>query len=284
MNHVIKKGVKILIVLIFLAIFTRVFTWFVVTTEDSIVERNAYGTIVGAEPVYENGCDTAVLLLHGLGSSPSDFWQLYPLLDKKGLTVSAPLLEGHGTSPKDLSRTNHEAWLLNAEGEYAKLKNKDVIVVGNSMGSLLALELASKHDLKKVVLINPPLKLKSKFVDFLPIFWLFESYHPKDIFSVRDDNLPSFAVTYKVFPLKSISELLTLQEEVTGKLSEVDDPMIIFQSEKDNLVNSESTRIITERVTSQDKKVRFLLNSTHTYFSEEDLEIVKAEIDSLLVC
>jgi carboxylesterase len=286
MNPIIRRGVKILVILIVLALFTRLFTWFVVTTEDSIVERNPDGTIVGTEAVYEEGCDTAVLLLHGLGSSPSDFWQFYPIFYRKGVTVDAPLIEGHGTSPKELGKTPYESWILSAEIEYAKLKEegKDVVVVGNCMGSLLALELASKHEVEQLILVNPPLKLKSKLVNVLPLFWLFETYHPNDLFSSQDDDLPGFAVTYKVYPLRSISELLELQERVTEKLGEVDDPIVVFQSEKDTTVDPDGTKTLDDNVKSEDKDITFLSNSTHVHFSEEDLKMINKIINSKVSC
>lgn len=269
-----------------LALFTRFLMWTIVTTEDSLVPRNEYGIIIGAEPVHTEGCSQAVLLLHGLGSSPSDFWQFYPYLDRKDLTINSPLIAGHGTSPKDLRKTSYESWILSAETAYASLKDsgKDVVVVGNSMGSLLALELASKHEIDHVILINPPLELQTKLVNFLPIFGLFESYHPKNIFTVNDEGYPDYAITYKAYPLNSISELITLKNRVNSNLGKVDEPVLVFQSGLDTLVDHGGGNNIVENSKSEDVELVSLTNSTHTYFTEEDLELIYEKIDPLLNC
>ena len=59
--------------------------------------------VLGGGPV---GC----LLIHGFASSPPEMRPLGDFLHQRGITVSAPLLPGHGTVPEDLNRTLWQDW------------------------------------------------------------------------------------------------------------------------------------------------------------------------------
>src|SRR3989344_9202589 len=64
-----------------------------------------------AKPIFIKGGKTGALLVHGFTSSPYEFTDLANYLAKKGFTVYAPLMKGHGTSPENLATTNDEDWL-----------------------------------------------------------------------------------------------------------------------------------------------------------------------------
>ena len=280
-----KIILRLLVILFFLVLLTRLVTYVAVLTEDALQERNPDGTIAGTEAVKEEGCTTAVLLLHGFGSSPTDFWQVYPLFDDKGLTIYAPLLAGHGTSPLDLKETTYQDWIQSADDAYLELEGSghEVIIIGNSLGSLLALQLSMEHDPKEVILINPPITLKSKLLRVLPIIGLFEDYHPTRLFSENDET-PEFAVKYHNYPIQSISELMSIRDETRKNLYRVDDPLIVFQSEKDTLIEPAGVDIIYQAVSSQEKEAYLLPHSTHTRFSEEDLQLITDVVEPLLTC
>jgi Esterase/lipase len=51
--------------------------------------------------IYWPGNATGVLLIHGFTATTAEVRLLADAFKKQGLTVSAPLLPGHGTSPQD---------------------------------------------------------------------------------------------------------------------------------------------------------------------------------------
>ncbi len=95
-----------------------------------------------------------VLCLHGLGGTGATMWPLVAALSAADHTVLAPTLPGHGGVPDDLVGVEWATWLAAAR-EWPADAPAD-IVVGQSMGALLALALAAEGRTAAVVAINPP--------------------------------------------------------------------------------------------------------------------------------
>jgi len=91
-----------------------------------------------------------VLILHGWedDSTKGIIPELVKTLKDKGYSTIAPDLPNTKT-PK------FEEWYHIAEKEIKKLKDKTISIVGHSMGGLLALKLAEKYKLNKLILIAP---------------------------------------------------------------------------------------------------------------------------------
>lgn len=92
-----------------------------------------------------------VLLLHGLTGAPSELWPLGQALACLGHRVEAPLLPGHGASPAALARVDAEE-MLEAARRHARGAD---VVVGMSMGALLALAVAPECAPRALVLLAP---------------------------------------------------------------------------------------------------------------------------------
>ena len=78
-----------------------------------------------------------IAIVHGLGGSPATMWPLAEALADAGWSVDTPLLPGHGTDPADLVGVGWADW-IGAVPPAA-------VVVGQSLGGSLALELASRR-------------------------------------------------------------------------------------------------------------------------------------------
>ncbi len=61
------------------------------------------------------GGPVGCLLLHGYTGSPPEMRLVGEYLNQRGITVSAPLLSGHGTEPEDLNRYKWTDWYADAE-------------------------------------------------------------------------------------------------------------------------------------------------------------------------
>jgi carboxylesterase len=95
-----------------------------------------------------------VLCLHGLGGTGATMWPVVAALSAADHTVLAPTLPGHGGESDDLIGVDWETWLAAAR-EWPADEPAD-IVVGQSMGALLAFALAAEGRAGAVVAINPP--------------------------------------------------------------------------------------------------------------------------------
>jgi carboxylesterase len=96
---------------------------------------------------YLPGGRTSVLLVHGLGGTPTEMRFLGKRLARQGLSVLGVQLAGHCGSEADLLETGWADWYASVEAGYARLcEAADVVfIAGLSMGALLAVEFAARR-------------------------------------------------------------------------------------------------------------------------------------------
>ena len=120
------------------------------------------------------------------------------------------------------------------------------------MGGTLALDLASKNDLNGVISINSAMFLANRYLPFIPIVKLAETYTSKkaeDIIQFIDEK----RIVYDSIPLDSITELQKLINTV--QLQKITEPMLIFQADSDKIVSPESASYIYNNVGSKNKEL-----------------------------
>lgn len=102
--------------------------------------------------------NSGVLLIHGFEGSPFEMKELADYLSNLDFNIVAPLLPGHGTSVDDLIKTDFSDWYSHIEKDFLKLRSvcSNVYVIGISLGGLLALKLAERHELGAVITISSP--------------------------------------------------------------------------------------------------------------------------------
>lgn len=109
------------------------------------------------------GRSPAVLALHGFGATPHEVHVVVEIAARLGLRALAPLLPGHGSSVYDLARTRFADWRGAAERALGELYGAagPVIIVGSSMGALLALDLAADlpERVAGIAVLGAPLRL-----------------------------------------------------------------------------------------------------------------------------
>src|SRR3989344_6554979 len=168
-----KGYIKIIIILILLLVASRVSAYLSTYYMDSNLPREN-GFVLGASPYHieSNNIESgkkAILVIHGFSASPSSMKELDPLFINNNITIHSILLPGHGTSTFDLNNVNRTDWILAAEKSYLDLKKNysEVYIFGYSLGGDLALQIASKHNVSKVILINAPIKYNLNNLELL---------------------------------------------------------------------------------------------------------------------
>ena len=106
---------------------------------------------------HSEGKGPALLLLHSLGVSGEAWSQVIEQL-ARNYTVYAPDMLGHGDSdkpPRDYSVEDYAQSIVDFMG---KLQLEKAILCGNSVGALIALEIASSHPsaIEKLLLVGCP--------------------------------------------------------------------------------------------------------------------------------
>ena len=103
--------------------------------------------------------EVGVVCVHGFTGSPFEMRYLGEQLARAGHTVSGLQLPGHGTSVAELDGMRWEDWAAAVEREVDTMsaRSRRVVVVGQSLGGLLALHLAARRpDLAAVVSLRGP--------------------------------------------------------------------------------------------------------------------------------
>jgi carboxylesterase len=210
------------------------------------------------------GSSNGILLFHGFTAT---VWEVKGLAEfiqnNTGMTVSAPLLPGHGTSPQDLSNCQFQDWLQAAETAYTAMRetSNSVIVGGESMGALLGLYLAAKYpEVKGLLLFAPALVIPGIFqARFLK--WLLFGYPKKNLEKPREGFLPWQG--YRINPLNAVVELGKLQSAINQLLPNVIQPTLIFQGDRDETIDKNGSKIIYNAISSSSKQLITVENCGH---------------------
>jgi len=102
----------------------------------------------------------SIVLVHGYVGSPKDFIYLAEELAGLGYRVVCPVTPGQTTRTPILSRGEYtpeyyEAWLTAIIKKEKKLTGRKPLLVGHSMGGTLAILVAQKDSIAKLILLAP---------------------------------------------------------------------------------------------------------------------------------
>jgi carboxylesterase len=238
-----------------------------------------------AEPFYaealpgDDGQRVGVLLSHGFTGSPASMvpWGRY--LAGLGFGVAVPLLPGHGTTWRELSRTTWADWYGEVERAFEKLRaDADQVVVGGlSMGGGLALRLAAERgrEVAGVMLVNAAVNTLRKDVLALPVLKLLV---PSLAGIANDIKKPGVVEHgYSRTPLRAAHSMMTGWKSLRADLPKVTQPLLVFRSVVDHVVDPSSAALIRATVSSRDLTERMLENSYHVATLDNDAPIIFEE-------
>jgi carboxylesterase len=234
----------------------------------------------GAEPLYIKNGNTGCLLLHGITASPAEMRELGEFLAGNGITVSIPLIAGHGTQPEDLIKVTWQDWYSSAEDSLKKIMQdcSKIFICGLSMGANLGILLSTKYKINGLITLAPAVKLKQLKVHLAPIFKYFTKYGPRGKHDIRDKSAIPKIISYQETPLESVHQLLKMSKVVRNKLNEVQCPILVMQAVKDHRVPISNVDLILNSVSSKIKEKVILTNSYHIIPLDYDKEIIKKSV------
>lgn len=216
-----------------------------------------------------------VLVIHGITSSPNHFRDLIDLIPDR-FSVHALLLDGHGKTVKDFSKTSMKKWETQVSHAVEELSrdHREIYILAHSLGTLLSIEQAVKNKkITRMFLLDSPLRIFVRPV-MVPIALRFSRG------AVDHDNpiLEGFAQSYSIAPDKNpfhylgwlprFLELLCKSRKTRKLIPKITCPTIVFQSRKDELVSIRSCKYLRKH---PNISVTVLPNSGHCYYPPEDL-------------
>jgi len=224
------------------------------------------------------GGPVGVLLIHGFTGAPTEMRLIGDYLHQRGLTVSGPLLPGHGTTIEDMNRTPWTAWVGCAERSLTHLRDhcETVFVGGLSMGALLTLYLAAhRPDLPGAIIYSPATWVANRLLFLSPLFKHLIPSRPKPGESDLTDPEAELRLWhYDENPLFAAHELLKLIRQVRRLLPQVICPLLVIHSTSDTAIHPTSAQRTYEGAGSSDKELITLHNSGHCLTVDSEWEFV----------
>lgn len=209
------------------------------------------GAAVDTSPFDLGGsCDRAVpavLCLHGLTGTPYEVRPLGEALARRGFRAYGPCLPGHDSTPEALSALPYTAWLDAVQRDFDALRarHERAFAVGLSLGALLTLALAARGGPEAVAVIGAPLRFPAPIPQLLPLVKHLKPMLKKRGGSdIREKAARERHPGYQAMPLKSVHELVKLQQVVKDGLGKIRVPAFVAHGVHDETANPRDARTI----------------------------------------
>jgi carboxylesterase len=229
----------------------------------------------GAEPFSADGGPVGALLCHGFTGSPQSMRPWAEHLAADGLTVELPRLPGHGTSWQEMNMTTWEDWYSTLDRALTGLRRRcdQVFVMGQSMGGTLALRLAEQHgdEVGGLVLVNPSLLTRRLDRHLLPLLRHLLPSRPGIASDIKKPGVTELA--YDRIPLKAAHSLSRLWLDTRAHLDQVTQPVLLFRSTDDHVVEPDSSALLREKVSGEVHEV-VLPDSYHVATLDNDARTI----------
>lgn len=213
--------------------------------------------------------NSALLLLHGFGSSPAVFRKIYTHSLQYDYVVS-PCLIGHGSSIADFAKATAHGWMTQTQNMMSDLCRdyKYVDVMGLSLGGLLACHLAQRFPISKLFLLAPALALNTSPKLLLKIARLAKT---AGFYSIYNRGGQTFKrktqeLLYRQLPLDVLIEILIFI--MNYQHQSWSHPTTLFIGQHDKVIHSNRVASILANLPNLETHV--LGNSGHVLPIEED--------------
>lgn len=198
----------------------------------------------------------SILIIHGFAGSIEEVFPLATYFNEKGYQTRLVKLHGHQGSRKELAKSSYSQWLNSVREEYAILKktSKNIIVIGFSMGGLLAINLHKELNFNAVISICTPIKYWNLKIIF------------QNLLSDFKHKSPTYLKKYlnsATIPFRSLLNFRILLYKTQKCIHLIDVPIFIAHSALDDTAHYKSANFIYENTISTIKQLIFYPNSEH---------------------
>lgn len=236
------------------------------------------------------GAKSAVLFIHGICGSPRHFSDVLPMVQavQEGWSYHNLLLRGHGGSVGDFSRATMKQWKAQVWDAFTQLaaEHQQVAIVGHSMGTLFALQLAAQYPEKIPFLfliaapICPWVSLRGISCCMRACFGKARLDHPAEMAIVEAGGIALTGKLWQYIPWAPNMIALLLEAGRTKKLlPKVKTNTVVFQSRRDEMVSRRSGVILEKYPCAT---VLTLEGSTHFYYPEAEAARIVSAFSEML--
>ena len=230
--------------------------------------------------------DSAVLFIHGILGTPDHFDKLIALVPPS-LSIHNLLLDGHGKTAKDFSKTSMEKWETQVQLAVCDLlrTHKNLYIVAHSMGTLLAIEQAVKYKrIKGLFLLAVPIKAEPKMQMLHNALAVYRGNIPSND-RLATAALAACSIEQSKNPfhyLGWISRYLELFQKIRSTrklLPHLHTPTIAIESRLDEMVAKNADQYLAKH---SNMDVYTLEKSYHYAYNDRDWEKIVALFEELI--
>lgn len=229
-----------------------------------------------------DGSDKIVVFIHGFMGSPNQFEAMMKMMHDNGFSTVSVLLPGHGASGGEFIKSAAKDWETHVENTLTRFADKkEIVLVGHSIGGLLAINASTKFAVKKIVLLAAPLKFN--------IFLLGPNKKRLKMLLGKADasvmacyeSANSIAKPYHMIHPAWIRVLLQpymLARKTKKLLKSVQTPILSVHSKADETTSFKSARLFEKLLVNAPYEAVVLEKSWHAYYTADESAIIREQM------
>lgn len=210
----------------------------------------------------------ACLLIHGFTGGPFEVYPLAEHLQRLGYNVSIPTLAGHQDNLKHLGKVNYMDWINSAEQALVALlsDHSHVNIIGFSMGGLIGVYLAQKHQINTLSLLSSPIYVGNPKIIMRNVF--------EECSNRQFQLVHKYIDNIKSTPLKAVINFNIILAKTKPLLGNIQVPVLVLQGLNDDVVHPKSAHYIFNHLQTEQKQLHFLPQSNHILCCDKEREQV----------
>jgi carboxylesterase len=246
----------------------------------------------GEIELFVEGRAPCLLALHGFSGTAAE---LRPVLDAAadaGFAIDAALLAGHGSRVEELQELGFDAWLDGARARLRKVREKygRVVLLGFSLGSLVAMELASEEPdgLAGLVVMGNALTVRAAMGVPLGLWHRLGRPMP-DLYLLKplagdlvDTSAMATLVTYDRHPLRAALEVYRAGARVRRVVGRITSPTLVLHGRQDRVCSWKNACWLADHIGARDVSVRIFERSAHVIACDGERDEVARELLAFL--
>jgi carboxylesterase len=212
------------------------------------------------------------LIIHGFSGNLQEIEPLNQYLLSRNIITECPQLKGHTGRRRDLARVHYTDWIESAEKCLLKLFSycEETVLIGFSMGGLIAVNLALKHKISKVVTLSTPIYCWDKRNFLINV--------TEDFRSRQLVHINHYARALIRTPLTAMINFEILKHKTKPLIKKVNQPIFVAQGLQDDTVQPRSADYIFSNAASMHKQIKYYHNSGHIICRSADGQSVFRDV------
>jgi carboxylesterase len=234
------------------------------------------------------GRPPCLVAAHGFGGTATDFAPLLDGVARAGFAIDAALLPGHGTTVDRLQQGTFDGWVdaLRSRAQAAADNHGRVVLLGFSMGSLVAMQIASEQPawLAGLAVLSNALTLRVSSA--LPLgLWARTGLPMPDWYlrkprlaDLEDETLLRTIISYDRHPLRAALEVFRAGSRARAIVGQIVCPTLVLHGRRDRVCPWRNATWLAEHLGSRDVTVRIFEKSAHTIACDAERDDVAREV------